>query len=233
MNRILRGAALLVWTAAAACSASHPPAPVSSEQRDLYTIPAETRVQDASVRSEVERTLERALIALKIGDYGRARADLEALSPLCPGTNVGFRVALTGIALELDPRNPTGDPAVARRLAERYLEAPSKPAWTEPALETLYLLALDLGGLRPDSVPPPSPAAATTLASASAECRGAEAGAAVGPLLPPRLPYRPMAVRLQQAELERDSLIQMVGRLSEEMQELRRELARVRETVKP
>lgn len=129
----------------------------------------EAELDAAPRRTEAERALVRGLVALKMGDYGAARAQLSALADACADTPAGNRALLGWMSLEIDPRNPDRDLVTARRLGERYLLGPGKPAWTEPAAKTLYLLALDLGaGL------PPRPAE-ETAAEGEAEPEG-EAG---------------------------------------------------------
>lgn len=123
------------------CATAPAPSRSGSVEADLDATPR---------RTEAERALVRGLVALKMGDYGAARAQLAALADACPDTPAGNRALLGWMSLEIDPRNPDRDLVTARRLGERYLLGPGKPAWTEPAAKTLYLLALDVGaGLPP------------------------------------------------------------------------------------
>lgn len=114
--------------------------------------PARTHLQLETVASAGELALYRGLVAAKLGDYTAARDRLGTVAASCPVSPLGSQALLTLVALELDPRNPGRDPDRARSLAERYFADPRKPAWTEPAMESLYLLALELGAATSDSI---------------------------------------------------------------------------------
>lgn len=137
-----------------------------------HTASVEADLEAAPRRTEAERGLVRGLVALKMGDYGTARAQLSALANACAETPAGNRALLALMSLEIDPRNPDRDLVAARRLGERYLLGPSKPAWTEPTAKTLYLLATELGaGLPP---PPEQETSAGEEAEAGADAEAGE-----------------------------------------------------------
>lgn len=106
--------------------------------------------------SQGEAALYRGLTAVKLGEYGEARERLSAVAAACPASSLGSQALLILVALELDPRNPERDPRTARNLAEGYFAAPRKPAWTEPAMESLYLLAVELGAVSDSAVAGPA-----------------------------------------------------------------------------
>lgn len=108
------------------------------------------------VASRGEAALYRGLTAVKLGEYGEARERLSAVAAACPASPLGSQALLILVALELDPRNPERDPRRARDLAEGYFAAPRKPAWTEPAMESLYLLAVELGAVSDSTVAGPA-----------------------------------------------------------------------------
>lgn len=250
-----KGGALLacvgVGLAIAACSSN--PSPQASLER-----PAELELDP--IETEIEIAFAHGLAALKVGDYETARRSLERVAYGCAGAPIGSRALMTLIAVELDPRNPTADLREARRLAARYIALPEKPAWTEPAIESLYLVALELGGSEISVAAEDSTGEATvdpaygtapvgieavpndgdplagrgTLAhDPSSSCMNAQPDPLVGELAQPDLPHDPIADRLGASEADRVRLQRRVGTLEVELAELQQELARIRETLKP
>lgn len=134
--------------------------------------------------TEVERAFLRGLVALKLGGYPVARREFSEVADACPSSPIGGQALLALAALELDPRNGERDPRIARQAAERIFLLPEKPAWMEPAAETLYLLALELGGGMDARVIPSREVegepAGETESPEDGEREGAEAGEAEG-----------------------------------------------------
>ncbi len=268
--------------------------------------------------TEVERAFLRGLVALKLGGYPVARRELTEVADACPTSPIGGHALLALAALELDPRNAERDPRIAREAAKRIFLLPEKPAWMEPAAETLYLLALELGGgmdapvnpsqdvgdepadetesredgdtegaealeaeslqegdldgatvsdaaADPEAVESLEPAARPArdglaerrtahaalwqAAGERAQAGGGNVGSAGGPSSPdgceaarertvgtlraPILPGMPLVQRLQALEAERDSLRAGLDRSEGQVAELRQELERIREALRP
>lgn len=214
--------------------------------------------------TEVERAFLRGLVALKLGDYVTARREIGGVAYACSRTPVGARALLTLASVELDPRNSAGDPRTARLLVERYFELPERPAWTEPAAQTLYLMAVELdveaaAAGTPDEDAPPNgtsndaPNDTSTVADVperrsagpvpgtsrpgtalhEEECAAAREEYVAGTLQRPTLPRVPLAARTHALEVERDSLRTAVEHRERQLAELRQELERIRETLRP
>lgn len=138
---------LLLGGLLTAC-ASAPPAD-SAPDPAADTVEAVGPVADpagAEPLERPERALLRGLAASARGDFEAAVPALSRVAEVCAGEKVGDHALLAALALLVDPRNPARDLERARGLATRYLSAPSRPSWIEPAVEALYLAALDLGG---------------------------------------------------------------------------------------
>jgi len=90
--------------------------------------------------------LRQGLAALAAHDYARARPLLERLYLEHWQEPEGREALLALAAAELDSRNAERRLSVGAALAGRYLSLESVPGWTVPAAESLYLLALELGG---------------------------------------------------------------------------------------
>ena len=225
------------------------------EPQQPLAAPAELTLEP--VETEVEKAFARGLAALKLGNYPAATEEIGSVARSCATAPIGGRALLTLIAIELDPRNPDRDPEVARQSARRYLELSNKPAWTEPAIETLYLMALDMGGSEEeagdagedgtttgpaaDSISQGGDPSATDVADvAPLSLHGSLVGCdpgnrelMVGALRMPTLPDEPVVERLASAEQGRIALQRRVARLEQELADLQQELARIRETLKP
>lgn len=87
-----------------------------------------------------------AVAALDSADFVSARADLTWLVGRCEAGSRGARALLLLASAELDARNPDRSPHRAAQLAARYLELPGAAGDDLPVAQSLYLLALDLGG---------------------------------------------------------------------------------------
>jgi len=167
--------------------------------------------------------LAAALAAFERGDRASAWAGFERVATAHPATPVGEQALVLLVAMEADPRDPVADPLAAAARAGQALRSGVARGWTVPVLETLYLLALEVGAA--DSV-------------ALERVERAAADSAVRGL--PRLPGLPLAARLRALEAEREQLARRVARLEEELArkdaELAKrdqELARIRKTLKP
>lgn len=96
-------------------------------------------------REDAADRLERGLLALDAQQYRTAFDDLAWVYARCAGHERGVH-ALAGLAaLELDPRNRAGRPAVGADLLGRLLTQPGPPQWLLPLSESAYLMALALG----------------------------------------------------------------------------------------
>lgn len=220
------------------------------EPQEPLTTPAELTLEP--VETDVEKAFARGLAALKLANYPTAIDELSFVARRCGNSPIGGRALLTLIAIELDPRNPAGDPELARGFARRYLELSDKPAWTEPAIETLYLVALDMGASADGAPPPEEPDESeaddpvVTIADSLpdeprpvlvpeplAGCEPGNSELTVGSLRLPNLPNEPVVDRLAAAEQDRIGLQNRVTRLEQELALLRQEIARIRATLKP
>lgn len=165
---------------------------------------------------EPEERFERALLALEAERYRAAFGDLVRLYTHYPGEEIGRRALRVLIASELDPRNPVRRLDEGARLAAGYLRMGRTPAWSEPIVETLYLLALELGAA-PERV------------------------AAGEPL--PRLPGPPVTERIRALERKNEQLARRAARVEQLERRIRelermlaareRELERIRRTLNP
>lgn len=90
--------------------------------------------------------LDAGALALRRAEFEAARERLVSVRRLCGEARLGRQALLLLSALELDPRNPGGDPGLAAAYAARYLARPETFPWTRPVAEQLYLQALRLGG---------------------------------------------------------------------------------------
>lgn len=186
-----------------------------------------------------ETRLGLAVSELSRGAYDAATRELAYVHLRYAPQPVGWKAMLLRIAAELDPRNEAGRPAAAARIAAHALESDGRPEWAAPLVETLYLLALDVAA--PDSTPVhvvlPGPWA-VPAASEDSAATATRLLAAARPL--PELPRTALAVRLLDAEAERERLERQVARLEEalgkkdqELLKLTQELERIRKTLRP
>lgn len=244
----------------AACSATAPPAeppgaPTPEPQEALPPEPwGPPAWETAAVDTAVEEAFVAGLVSAKLGEFEAARREIGWVAAMCPDSPAGHRALLALAGIELDPRNPDGDPAAARLAVERYLASPTKPAWTEPTAKALYLIAVELGGRGPGesrdegrpaegadgsaaSVPAPEvgrPGPAAALGGdRGSECDASAVAAPVGSQPPPVLPGEPLAERLARAERERGELREKATSLERELAELRQELERIRRALRP
>jgi hypothetical protein len=114
--------------------------------------------RDAALR------MDRGLAALGAGRTEAAFEELAWVVAHCTGREAGAHARLALAALELDPRNDTGRPAVGTALLGELILDPRTPPPLIPMAETAYLLALGLGA-RP--APEVGPAADTTAVPAA------------------------------------------------------------------
>jgi len=93
-----------------------------------------------------EERLRQGLAVLAEHDFARARPLLERVYLEHWQRPQGRQALLALAASELDSRNPERRLGVGAELAGRYLSLEPVPDWTVPAAESLYLLAIELGG---------------------------------------------------------------------------------------
>ncbi|MGH7559231.1 MAG: hypothetical protein ACREMD_15905 [Gemmatimonadota bacterium] len=97
-------------------------------------------------RSDPGAGLDAGAFALRQAEFGAARERLVSVRHICGEARLGRQALLLLSAMELDPRNPAGDPGRAAAYAAHYLARPETFPWTRPVAEQLYLQALRLGG---------------------------------------------------------------------------------------
>jgi hypothetical protein len=233
MSRLTRPLALALLLSAGACAS-------------LQLAPPAER--DAALR------LDLALAALQAGEHGEAFEELVWVMTHCPDREAGMYARSVLVALELDPRNPTGRPDVGTRLAADLILGGGTPDWLRPLVETTYLLALGLGAPAP-SATPASPGAAVDRALEPLDHASPEMGVQEGPPAAPvtvqsgppvhgcgppvdatlragaelpALPGPSLARMLATAESERDAAAARALSLDAELETLRREIAATR-----
>jgi hypothetical protein len=135
MSRLTRLSALALLLFAAGCAALRPAPPE----------------RDAALR------LAQGLAAFDAGQYNEAFDQLAWVYAHCPGRQAGLEAAISMAALELDPRHPSGRPAVGAQLLASVILDPTTPDWVRQIARTTYLISLGLG-----APPAPSPPAADT-----------------------------------------------------------------------
>lgn len=93
-------------------------------------------------------TRDRVQLALERGNHAGAIAELLQAAGRCP-SGAGEREALlTAAALALDPANALRQVDLAASLSARYLATAERADAGRPVAQSLYLLALELGGER-------------------------------------------------------------------------------------
>lgn len=100
---------------------------------------------DPPIERDAAHRLDRGLAALDAGRYQEAFADLAWVYTHCPGHARGAEALVGLTALELDPRNRAGRPAIATDLLGRIIREPESPDFVRPLAESAYLMALALG----------------------------------------------------------------------------------------
>lgn len=178
--------------------------------------------------------LDAGALALRRGEFDRAGEALAEVRRTCGETRLGRQALLLIAALEMDPRNPSGDPGRAAALAGHWLTRPETFPWTRSIAETLYLQALRAGGA-PYTVPGTAPAGVRELLEmvhpadgAGETCDALEWEVlAAGGL--PELDRNPPRGSTGGAGRLRDDNT----RLREKVARLEAELERIRETLRP
>jgi hypothetical protein len=177
--------------------------------------------------SNAEERFTAGLVALRRGDFAQANTDLRWVAEHYPDKEIGREALLAVAALEVDPRNPRRRLAMGVDLAESYLRQEDKERWSEPVVQSLRLLAMELGS------------AEERVAVAEADRLAAERRANLGDL--PTLPeqMKSLPARLHAAEDERDKLTKKVEQLEEQiadrdkkLAEKDKELERIRKTIR-
>jgi hypothetical protein len=146
--------------------------------------------------------------AIGAGDFPPAVEQLRSLANDCssPGR---AQATLLWSAAELDPRYPAGSPDAAARLAVRFLLMPDATPGDVRIAETLYLIALDLGGRSPTGL-------------AGLECVQETGSAPDSSFTLPVLPRAATTARaMEQTRAERDSLALAVRSLEAELTRIR------------
>jgi hypothetical protein len=187
-------------------------------------------------REIVAGGLDAGALALRHGEFQRAREALVEVRRTCGGARLGRQALLLIAALEADPRNPAGDPDRAAALAGHWLSRPETFPWTRPIVETIYLFALRAGG-EPYTTSSEAPDDVQDLLAMEGAADGAvetcdvSDWAVLGGGVPAELNGRPLARGSPSASsgVPRDDN----GRLRERVAELEAELERIRETLRP
>jgi hypothetical protein len=220
-------ASIVVWsTAACAGGPGASQAPVPEVPSEASTPAGE--VSEVSEMSAMSRYLL-GLSHIRRHEFDEGARELAELAERCESGFWGRDAVLVLASLELDPRNVDGSPSSAARLAARYLQIPGAPA--AAVAETLYLLAVDLGG-EPVSDPlAQSPEAAGT-SFAFDDCDLPRE-----PVLVRELPLHPDSpstrTTLLQAAAQRDALAAVVDSLALRTAELEAEIDRIRRLLAP
>ncbi|HKY60934.1 MAG TPA: hypothetical protein VJP59_07980 [Gemmatimonadota bacterium] len=179
--------------------------------------------------------LDAGALALRRGEFVRAREALVEVRRTCGDARLGRQALLLIAALETDPRNPAGDPDRAAALAGHWLARPETFPWTRPLAETIYLQALRAGG-RPFSISGKPPGDVELLLAmgrpgggADGSCDASDWGI-LGGGAPPELSRRPGGTAPPDGgrALREDN-----ARLREQVIRLEAELQRIRETLRP
>ena len=185
--------------------------------------------------------LSQGLAALAAHDYTGARPLLERVYLEHWQEPAGREALLALAAAELDSRNAERRLGVGAELAGRYLSQESVAAWTVPAAESLYLLAVELGGRDEDLA-----RADSTREAAEAEradvLRALGASPATGRALPQsEIESVPDRIRRMKAEHEQElaalqerlsTLEEKLATTDKELKEANAELERIRRTLK-
>ena len=179
--------------------------------------------------------LDAGALALRRGEFVQAREALVEVRRTCGDARLGRQALLLIAALEVDPRNPTGDPDHAAALAGYWLSRPETFPWMRPLAETLYLQALRAGGRPFSGSGEPLPDAQDLLAMArpaegASETCDASDWQVLGGGAPPELSGRPRGGGPpgQGRGLREDN-----ARLREQVARLEAEIQRIRETLRP
>lgn len=178
--------------------------------------------------------LDAGALALRRGEFDRAGEALAEVRRTCGEARLGRQALLLIAALEMDPRNPSGDPDRAAALAGHWLTRPETFPWTRPVAETLYMQALRAGG-GPYAEPAAAPAGVRELLEmvrtadgAGKTCDALEWKVLSGGGLPELDRRRPGGSAGGTGRLRDDN-----ARLREKVARLEAELERIRETLRP
>jgi hypothetical protein len=161
--------------------------------------------------------------AVRSQEYLEARGLLEPLFYEKSEQRVGQQALVVLLAGEMDNRNPDRRLWAAADLATRFLAVDAAEPWLVPVVETMYLLALELGAAE-------ERIAEAETARASAEAR-ARLPALAGETVPARL-ERATRER-DQARRQAEQLQQQLTARERELRETRAELERIRRTIRP
>lgn len=170
--------------------------------------------------SEPDARLDAGLLALAEKDYPVAFDNLVWVVTNHPDEPAGRRALQALVALDLDPRNPQRRINVGAQLAARFLRRDDVSAWERPLIETVYLLAVELG------------AAEERAAQAEANANAAEAKVRRKGSVP-TYSGQTVTARIGAVTDERDRLKRRVGQLEKELAEKDAELQRIRKAIKP
>jgi hypothetical protein len=179
--------------------------------------------------------LDAGALALRRGEFVRARDALVEVRRTCGDARLGRQALLLIAALETDPRNPSGDPDRAAALAGHWLTRPETFPWTRPVAETIYLHALRAGG-KPFSASAKPPRDVEDLlamdrpADGAGETCEASDWKVLGGGAPPEQGGRR---RGGGSTGQAGGLREENARLREQVARLETELQRIRETLRP
>ena len=122
---------------------------------------------DPPIERNAAHRLERGLAALDGGQFRAAFDELAWVYSHCPGHARGAEALVALAALELDPRNDAGRPALGTDLLGRILREPTAPGYVRPMAATTYLMARTLGA------PPATGATGATAGAAQMDAQPA------------------------------------------------------------
>lgn len=160
-----------------------------------------------------ERTPEQRLVsglaAIRVGNFAMAVEELRPVAESERATPAREEARLLLATIELDPRNPDGDPETGAALAAELAGQANRSPMTTQIATILYLFAREMGAKEP--------AVADSLPSLN------------GPSLAARLEETRAERDRQRVEIER--LGQEIRAKDQEIKKLKQELERIRKTL--
>ncbi|MGH7563099.1 MAG: hypothetical protein ACREK5_01570 [Gemmatimonadota bacterium] len=179
-------------------------------------------------RSDPGAGLDAGALALRQAEFEAARERLVSVRHLCGEARLGRQALLLLSALELDPRNPAGDPDRGAAYAAHYLARPETFPWTRPVAGQLYLQAVRLGGEPASGAADPLLEEIASREDAPEACERSDWGV-VGGGEPPALGSGAHASRPGSGSRRADENLRLRNRVAE----LEAELERIRATLQP
>ncbi|MGH7570834.1 MAG: hypothetical protein ACREMK_03185 [Gemmatimonadota bacterium] len=172
--------------------------------------------------------LDAGALALRQAEFEAARERLVSVRQICGEARLGRQALLLLSAMELDPRNPAGDPDLGATYAALYLARPETFPWTRPVAEQLYLQALRLGGEPASGAADPLLEEIASRESAPEACERSD-WSVVGGGEPPSLGGGSLDSRPGSGSRPGDESQRLKNRIAE----LEAELDRIRATLRP